>query len=91
MSCARSARHALTTAQLHEAVPIDPPAIIAGGSALSPMRSSMSASGTPSAAAATVSSAVRAPVPRSSAAIATSYRPPPDTPTLACEAIARAG
>ena len=67
----RSARHALITAQVQDAVPIEPPAIIAGGSALSPMRRSMAAAGTPSVSAATASSAVRAPVPMSAAAIST--------------------
>ncbi len=61
----------LITAQVHDAVPIEPPAIMAGGSALSPMRRSMAAPGTPSASAATASSAVRAPVPISAAAIDT--------------------
>ena len=41
----RSARHALITAQVQDAVPIEPPAIIAGGSALSPMRRSIAAAG----------------------------------------------
>jgi hypothetical protein len=67
----RSARHALITAQVQDAVPIEPPAIIAGGSALSPMRRSIAAAGTPSVSAATTSSAVRAPVPMSAAAIST--------------------
>jgi MmyB-like transcription regulator ligand binding domain len=57
LTCSRSARQALTTAQLHDAVPIEPPAIIAGGSALSPMRRSMASSPMPSASAATVSNA----------------------------------
>ena len=67
--CSRSARQASITAQLHEALPIEPPAIMAWGSALSPMRSVTSPAGTPSASAATASSAVRAPVPMSAAAI----------------------
>ena len=67
----RRARQALITAQVQDAVPIEPPAIIAGGSALSPMRRSMPAWGTPRASAATVSSAVRAPVPMSAAAMDT--------------------
>ena len=81
----------MITAQVHDAVPIDPRAIIAGGSALSPMRRSMASAGTPSASAATASSAVRAPVPMSAAAIDTWYRPAWDTVTRACEGIARAG
>jgi len=87
----RSARQALITAQLHDAVPIDPPAVIAGGSALSPIRSSTAVSGTASAPAATDSSAVRAPVPMSTAAIDTWYRPEASTLARACEGIARAG
>ena len=70
-TCSRSDRQAFTTAQLHDAVPIEPPAIIAGGSALSPIRRSIAASGTPRASAATASRAVRAPVPMSTAAIDT--------------------
>ena len=69
--CSRRLRQAPTTAQLHEAVPIEPPATIASGSELSPIRMVTAPAGTPSASAAIDRSAVRAPVPMSTAAIDT--------------------
>ena len=55
----------------HEAVPIEPPATIAGGSALSPISTRTRSSGTSSASAAICVSTVRAPVPMSAAAMRT--------------------
>jgi len=68
----RSARQAPVTAQPHEALPDDPPATDAIGRVLSPMRTRTWATGTSSASAAIWVRIVRAPVPRSVAAIDTS-------------------
>ena len=70
-SRARSSRHALTIAEPHDVVPIDPPATIAGGSALSPISTWTRSGATPSSSAAICVSTVRAPVPMSAAAIPT--------------------
>ena len=70
----RTAR--LVTAQLHEAVPMDPPAITARDRRrCRPIRTVTRSIGTPSASAATWVSAVRAPVPMSAAAISTTNLP----------------
>ncbi len=73
--CSRSAVIALTIAEPHEVVPIDPPASIANGSALSPMSTRTRSSGTSSASAATWVSTVRAPVPMSAAPMPTTNVP----------------
>ena len=71
----RSARHALTTAEPHEAVPIEPPASRPAGRALSPISTrDPRRAATPSASAAIWVSTVRAPVPMSAAAIRTMKR-----------------
>src|SRR5262249_23499087 len=62
-----SAWQAATTAQLHDAVPIEPPESMAMPKSLSPMRTSTASIGTPSVSAATWVSTVRAPVPTSAA------------------------
>ena len=66
---ARSSRHALTTAEPQEALPIEPPARNASGKLESPICTSTRSTGTSSASAAIWVSAVRAPVPISAAAI----------------------
>ncbi len=73
--CSRSAVIALTIAEPHEVVPIDPPASIANGSALSPMSTRTRSSGTSSASAAICVSTVRAPVPMSAAPMPTTNVP----------------
>jgi hypothetical protein len=56
-------------------MPLEPPAIDAGGNAVSPMCSSTASTGAPSASAAIWVSAVQVPVPMSAAPIRTVYRP----------------
>ena len=73
-SCVSSARHALTTAEPHDAVPIEPPASAAVGRRCRRSPSRTCSGSTPSASAAICVSTVRAPVPMSAAAISTVKR-----------------
>jgi hypothetical protein len=86
-----SCRHASTIAQLHETVPIEPPASIAGPKALSPIRTRTSCIGAPSASAAIWVSTVRAPVPLSAAVTRTVNVPSASAVAEAVEVMVRAG
>ena len=79
------------TAHVHEAVPIEPPAIIADGSVLSAIRKVIRSTGTPACSAAKPTRAVRAPVPMSAASISISHRPSGSIVARADDGCARAG
>ena len=81
----RSAAQAFTTAEPHDAVPIEPPARAAWPKSLSPISIRTCSGPTPSASAAIWVSTVRAPVPMSAAAIWTVKSPSASSRAVAFE------